>query len=166
MNWNLFWNAFEAIGTTVGSLITAVAVVIAVKQYLQPIEKKIEVCHGISFPVMNDNTLGDTQVHIDVKNLGIRELTISSFYLNNGEMKFLLNNMQSTVNPINLPYILKPEESISFLINYNKFVSEMKRLAYNKNINNREKLKVCVQDTLGKMHYDKKIIKYNYGKIK
>ena len=32
MDWNLFWSAFGAIGTTVGSLITGVAVVVAVKQ--------------------------------------------------------------------------------------------------------------------------------------
>lgn len=33
MDWNLFWSAFDAIGTTFGSLITAVAVIVAVYQY-------------------------------------------------------------------------------------------------------------------------------------
>ena len=30
MDWSLFWDAFGAIGTTAGSLITAIAVVVAV----------------------------------------------------------------------------------------------------------------------------------------
>ena len=34
MDWNLFWSAFGAIGTTFGSLITAVAVIVAVYQYI------------------------------------------------------------------------------------------------------------------------------------
>ena len=32
----IFWDAFGAIGTTLGSLITAIAVVVAVYQYKQP----------------------------------------------------------------------------------------------------------------------------------
>lgn len=39
MDWNIFWAAFGAIGTTIGSLITASAVVVAVKQYKQPLKK-------------------------------------------------------------------------------------------------------------------------------
>ena len=165
MDWNLFWNAFGAIGTTVGSLVTAIAVLIAVKQNKQPLEKRIEVTHGMSFPIFDDK-IGTTQVHIVVQNLGIREMSISGFYLSNGKMKFYLNGMQSDIQRLNLPCVLKPEESVSFFINYEKFKTEIKRLASDKNIRNKEKLKVCIQDSLGQMHYDKKIIKYNKGKIK
>lgn len=165
MNWNLFWNAFGAIGTTVGSLVTAIAVLIAVKQYKQPLEKKIKVTHGMSFPIY-DNNLGATQVHIEVRNLGIREISISSFFLSNGKINFYLNRIQSDIQRLNLPCVLKPEESISFFIDYDTFRLEIKRLASEKNIKNKEKLKVCVQDSLGQMHFDKKIIKHNNGKIK
>lgn len=58
MDWNLFWSAFGAIGTTVGSLITGVAVVVAVKQYKQPLEKKIVVSYGTTLPIMTDNSMG------------------------------------------------------------------------------------------------------------
>lgn len=40
-DWNLFWNAFGAIGATVGSLATALTVFIAIKQLQQPKEIKI-----------------------------------------------------------------------------------------------------------------------------
>lgn len=166
MDWNLFWTAFGAIGTTVGSITTAMAVLVAVKQYLQPIEKRIVLAHGLSFPVMYDNSLGETQIHIDIKNKGIREMTISSVYIRNKKTKFLLNKMQSNVNPINLPYILKPEESISFLINYDNFVHEMNEFVKKGLIRNKEKLIFCIQDMLGEMHNDKKKITINNGKIK
>lgn len=42
MDWQLFWAAFGAIGTTIGSLITAIAVVIAVRQYRQPLTKNLK----------------------------------------------------------------------------------------------------------------------------
>ena len=40
MNWNLFWSAFGAIGSTLGSFVTAIALIIAIKQYKQPLKKK------------------------------------------------------------------------------------------------------------------------------
>lgn len=165
MDWNLFWSAFGAIGTTVGSLTTAIAVLVAVKQYKQPLEKKIKVTHGMSFPIYNSDP-GAAQVHIEVKNLGIREVSISSFFLSNGKMNFYLNRIQSDIQKLNLPCVLKPEESISFFIDYEKFKLEIKRLASEKYIKNKEKLKVCVQDSLGQMHFDEKNLKYNNGKIK
>lgn len=73
MDWNLFWSAFGAIGTTVGSLITGVAVVVAVKQYKQPLEKKIVVSYGTTLPIMTDNSMGSYHMFIDAKNLGVRD---------------------------------------------------------------------------------------------
>lgn len=60
MDWNLFWNAFGAVGTTAGSLITAIAVVVAVRQYKQPLIKKLKISFTTGFVVINDNSLGET----------------------------------------------------------------------------------------------------------
>ena len=51
MDWQLFWTAFGAIGTTLGSLITAIAVVVAVIQYKQPLKKQVKLTVGTSIPV-------------------------------------------------------------------------------------------------------------------
>ena len=56
MNWNLFWSAFGAIGTTIGSLITGIAVIIAVKQYRQPLKKAINM--GFTSAVSMDEISG------------------------------------------------------------------------------------------------------------
>lgn len=41
MDWNLFWSAFGAIGSTLGSFITAIALIVAIKQYKQPLKKEL-----------------------------------------------------------------------------------------------------------------------------
>lgn len=44
-DWNLFWNAFGAIGTTVGSIATAVAVIVALWQ--TKFNEKKEIAHQL-----------------------------------------------------------------------------------------------------------------------
>ena len=78
MDWNMFWTAFGAIGTTIGSFITAIAVVIAVRQYKQPLIKKMKIKFTTGFVVMNDNSLGETLHCIAVSNSGIRPIVMFS----------------------------------------------------------------------------------------
>ena len=61
MDWQLFWTAFGAVGTTLGSLITAIAVVVAVIQYKQPLKKKVKLTVGTSIPVYGKE-LGEEMV--------------------------------------------------------------------------------------------------------
>ena len=72
MDWNIFWSAFGAIGTTIGSLITAGAVVIAVKQYKQPLKKviKVEFTSAVSLDEISGRSL--YFYCISIKNKGIR----------------------------------------------------------------------------------------------
>lgn len=53
MDWILFWTAFGAIGTTLGSLITAIAVAIAVRQYKQPLVKRLKIEFSSAIPVLS-----------------------------------------------------------------------------------------------------------------
>ena len=55
MDWQLFWTAFGAVGTTLGSLITAIAVVVAVIQYKQPLKKQVKLTVGTSIQCMEKN---------------------------------------------------------------------------------------------------------------
>lgn len=88
MDWNLFWNAFGAIGTTVGSLITACAVVIAVKQYKQPLDKLIKV----QFSSAIASILGKSVALycISIKNKGIRTVEISSINVKGKKEEFVV----------------------------------------------------------------------------
>lgn len=90
MDWNLFWSAFVAIGTTIGSLTTAIAVVVAVIQYKQPLSKRIKVNFNAAFPVYG-NELGENYLHISVANIGIRTIYISNIYLCVNKKKIVVN---------------------------------------------------------------------------
>jgi len=84
MDWNIFWSAFGAIGTTVGSLITAIAVIIAVMQYKQPLKKivKVKMTSAISLDELSGKSL--CFYCISIKNKGIRTVQINSIYILKG----------------------------------------------------------------------------------
>ena len=83
MDWNIFWSAFGAIGTTAGSLITAFAVVVAVIQYRQPITKRLKIRFNsgiISLAEDKDSSIFVST--ISIINTGIREIdVVISFFV-------------------------------------------------------------------------------------
>lgn len=165
MDWALFWTAFQAIGTTLGSIITAIAVMIAVKQYKQPLEKRLIVEHGTAFGVGYGLT-EEAYVYICVKNCGMREASINGFYLKNKKKKFYINQMQSNFMPINFPYELKPEEKVDFYVSRDRFINGLKDMSQRGLVSRNENLCIFVQDSLGKAHFDKKTIRVKNGEIK
>ena len=167
MDWNLFWSAFGAIGTTVGSLITGVAVVVAVKQYKQPLEKKIVVSYGTTLPIMTDNSMGSYHLFIDAKNLGVRDTTITGFYFYTKKRKYFLNNMQSPfIQPIALPCVLHQEDCITFQMDMEKVEQELISLQQRRVLKQRQKLYACVQDAVGQIYICHKTIRFYHGKFK
>ena len=150
MDWNLFWNAFGAIGTTVGSLITAIAVVIAVKQYKQPIDKviKVEFTSALS---IDENSGKPLEFYcISVKNKGIREVQIHSLNIYGKKKKVWINNAQFNSNAkINLPTKVLPEECKEFLFEANNFRNVLKMSADDKVLKKNQKLVIMVTDSLG-----------------
>ena len=123
MNWSLFWNAFGAIGTTIGSLITAIAVVVAVVQYKQPLTKKIKIALSTAFPVF-DSGLGESFHCITVSNTGIRPVIITNIYLHAGKKNLVINKLMTDLDVNNLgsvyPKELSPESSFAVYISYAK----------------------------------------------
>lgn len=166
MDWNLFWNAFGAIGTTAGSLITAIAVVVAVKQYRQPITKKIKVTHSFTLPLKFETSI-NPHISITVKNHGIRDVTINAFYLSFNKQLLFINLMQSKDMPIlGFPCTLKSEQSLSLNIRHDDLLREFKKLRDEKVIKVNQKFKIYAQDSLGDKHYDKIKMRFVNGVIK
>lgn len=159
MDWNIFWAAFGAIGTTLGSLITASAVVIAVKQYKQPLKKIVKV--EVTSAAIVDNSGNHLMFYcISVKNRGVRTVQINSINIKGNKKVLWLNNIQfESDTKINLPVKIGPEEIIDFLIEVEKFRMEIKKAATNKVIRKRGKLVVFVTDSLGDKYYCKTNIK-------
>lgn len=158
MEWNIFWEAFGAIGTTIGSLITAIAVVVAVVQYRQPITKKIKITTGTSIPVY-DNRLGDNYFCITIANIGVRPIIISNVYLNAGKKNLVINNLMedfiSNDGKIHFPKELSAENTVEIFISHDNLVKSFTKLLSNKEIYRNQKLKVLVSDTTGRRYFAK-----------
>lgn len=153
MDWNIFWSAFGAIGTTIGSLITAGAVVVAVKQYKQPITKIVKVGFNSSM-AMDINNKPLELYTLSVKNRGIRLVTINSIYVKGSKHNLFMNLMQSKfVEYKNFPTEVQPEECVNYYFEAKKFRDELKKMVQNKYLKKNQNLIVFVQDALGDEYY-------------
>lgn len=147
----LFWTAFGAIGTTIGSLITAVVVVIALIQYRQPYLKKIRISYSTAFPIMQNGTIGeDDLICIQGSNIGVRNLNISNVYLQIGGKNLVINDLQwFDVETVNFPLVLKPEDHFEMRILRSRLVDGLKYGIVQKRISENEKIIVLVTDNSG-----------------
>lgn len=159
MDWNLFWSAFGAIGTTVGSLITACAVLIAVKQYRQPLEKriKVDVCAAISSDMLG-NIL--EFVCISIKNKGVRTIQIKSVNIQGNGKVLWLNNAQYESNvKVEFPTKIEPEECKDYYFERGIFKAELKKAIEKGVINPNKKLIVFATDSIGDRYFCKTKLK-------
>lgn len=159
MDWNMFWNAFGAIGTTVGSLTTAFALIVAVKQYKQPLEKliKVEFTSAVS---CDENGRALTFYCIKVKNKGVRTVQINSICVKGNKKELWINNAQFDSNvKVDIPVKIKPEECKDFLFELDNFRGAIKKAVNDDVLRHNKKLIVFVTDSLGENHYCKTKIK-------
>lgn len=159
MDWNLFWNAFGAIGTTIGSLITAIAVIVALMQYKQPLLKKISV--EFTSAIADIGNDAKPYYMISIQNKGIRECNISSLYVLGSKYKLYLNFSQvnSPYTMKKFPFELKEEQRVDLFFDMKKFKEEMRNLYKDGYISNKGKLIICVVDTAGDEYKGKTRIK-------
>lgn len=150
--WNLFWTAFGAIGTTLGSLITALAVVVAVRQYRQPLIKRLKIEFTSAFTVGHSIAL----YYIRVANTGIRPINISNIYLNVGKKNLVLNHAQFTLPGLespNFPVELQPEQSVQMYLEQSKMAGFFREALNSGRFKATTKVKVAVTDQTGGWHY-------------
>ena len=158
MDWNVFWTAFGAIGTTIGSLITAVAVVVAIVQYKQPLIKKVKMTFSTAVPVF-DSGLGDSFYCITISNTGIRPIIITNICLNAGEKNIIINKLMADLDPnrpgSNFPKDLSPESSFAVYISYADLSKSFIDLLNRHEISPNQKIKILATDTTSGKYYCK-----------
>lgn len=151
MDWDIFWNAFGAIGTTLGSLITAGAVVVAVKQYKQPLNKVIEVGFTSAMPLFLEQS-----IHlycISIKNKGLREVHINSVNLKGRGCNLWLNNAQyGLCDIVTFPVVIKPEECLEIYFESEHITNEIKKAIEKGVIKKNQKAVFFVTDSFGKKY--------------
>lgn len=158
-NWNLFWNAFGAIGTTIGSFITACAVIVAVKQYKQPFVKEIKI--DFTLAMVNFEETPKAYYRIKFINSGIRKCKITSMYIKGKKTNlFILPPTQiPRYNNPQFPHSLAQEESCEIFFEYNDFRKMVKKQLEDGWKPEYRRLRIYVTDSAGDTYYGKFKIK-------
>ncbi len=162
MDWNLFWSAFVAIGTTIGSITTAIAVVVAVVQYKQPLSKRIKITVNTSIPI-SDCGLDENYLCISIANTGVRTVFITNIYLNTRNKNIVINklmmDLQNPYSEVAFPKELTPESVVQVYIPYSKLSDYFSHLANQNIISKNQKIKILATDTTLGEHYFKTKLK-------
>ena len=131
MDWSIFWEAFGAIGTTIGSLVTAIAVIVAVVQYKQPFLKKIRVKFNLA--ISNLDNAVKAYYQVTIINRGIRPCSITSIWIKGKSNNMFLNRAQVEVyGHVEFPFLLQQEETISVFFEQGHLQSQLKELYHSK----------------------------------
>jgi len=159
MDWNLFWTAFGAIGTTLGAVATTAAVIVALWQTKYSQKKKLLLDFTDDIQLYNQNTGESIKfIGITISNVGNRKVTIQSWgmHLNEGSIFLVPPPEASGMEKIaytTLPQTLDLEESIELQWQKGRF---LKFLEENKaNITKSKPLVFFVKDSTGKVYHVK-----------
>lgn len=157
MDWNLFWNAFGAIGGTLAALATTIAVIVALWQTKYSQKKKIKLSFNEDITIVPQNAkVFYRYVGVTVTNIGNRDIVISSwgFKLHNGERIVVVKDTSpiSSLIQINLPHKIAIEESIDLTYNKKYFFDVLLENIENKKIQQDQKLEFYVIDSTGKFY--------------
>lgn len=116
MDWNLFWSAFGAIGSTLGSIATAIAVFIAIEQLKQPkrIELKIKYFLKEEYPMDEE-----PRFHILIINDCFKTIFIQSigYVLDNKYIQ--LQAISTNIQMEQFPYKLDVDSFVDIAFEYN-----------------------------------------------
>jgi hypothetical protein len=154
----MFWTIFGAIGTTTGTIVTAIAVIIAIFQYRQPIRKGIRIRFSQGFTFENIETKEDFYA-ISVSNTCMRKINITGIFLNigNKDMVDIFDNMQLPYDKINFPILIEPEDNIEYRLLCARIDDGIRKCVDNKEFKPNAKVLIHVRDSSGKDYYYKKL---------
>ena len=163
MDWNIFWSAFGAIGTTAGSLITAFAVVVAVIQYRQPIKKRLKIRFNsgiISLAEDKDSSIFVST--ISIINTGIREIDVVNivFRINKKDLQLKFSQLVKInglkyFDEIKFPKKIAPEDSIIMNFENSIIKNTLNNLIKENSASAKNKILIVVTDSSGKCYYKK-----------
>lgn len=153
----IFWTIFGAVGTTFGTLVTAIAVIVAIHQYRQPIKKGLNIRFSTGFLVMDNSTLGDNLYIISVSNSCLRNINVTGIFVNigNKDIADIHDTMQFPFQKISFPTTISPENNIEYRILCVKLKKTIKNGIDRNELKANDKVQIHVRDSSGKDYYKK-----------
>ena len=159
---NLFWEAFGAVGSTIGAIATAAAVIVALWQTKYSHRKKLKLSFSDDIAAISEKD-GSIErfIGISVTNIGNREVTITSWGFNLAErgraMLFVPGASSLAVRAIQteLPYKLELENAITLYYPKEKFAALISEVSAKNELNLHKRIKFYVGDSTNKKYYVK-----------
>ena len=152
MKWELFWTAFGAIGTTIGSIATAIAVGVAVMQYKQPVRKKIKLDFSKVY-IWDEETWA---YRIGIQNRYLTEVEITGVYIEGKRENLWLTAIYKESGLDIHPHIfLKPGKEESLMFDTVFMENELRKAVDRKILNTSKKIVVCAMDLQGEIYRNK-----------
>ena len=180
MNWNLFWTAFSAIGTTMGTFVTAIAAILAYRQYSLSKSAKLKIIAEFSIKM---DSLENPEEYFVLKfvNKGIIDLYVNEISIAMNDEYFCIDNFfkksDNVSGKLTFPIRVTKEQIVSIRMlrqtlrfqvdilkrntSKNEDTSKRKNILKRKNdTGNIEYLRLVITDGQGKRHV--KRIKYDF----
>lgn len=151
VNWNLFWNAFGAIGTTFSAIATTVAVIVALWQTKIAYRKKIKIefKENSIFQAWNGSGL-EHVVIFKISNVGNRNITLNSLSIHlDGGYTIALFPDKFRDKTIEFPYLLNIETSTEIIMRYSQFVQYLADIVEKDPMLADKKMLIMVTDSVG-----------------
>ena len=152
----LFWTAFGAIGTTLGSFATALAVIVALWQTKYSTKKKLKLVYNDNIKIYDSVTsqVLNEYIGVTIINVGNRDVIIGDWAMVIGKdvRQKIMTQLQGVLK-VDLPKKLEIEQSL--YLNYEKkyfLRSVHDAVEKNKSLMNK-KIKFQVMDSTGKKYY-------------
>lgn len=112
----LFWTAFGAIGTVLGSVFASAAIFISVKQLRQPLKRNIKIIYRIKETFPGDE---DPLFILYLINDGLKMITLESVGYKVRNKYIQIQDVE--IGKTRFPRSIKTEEIISLKFDFNKF---------------------------------------------
>ena len=152
----LFWTAFGAIGTTLGSFATTIAVIVALWQTKYSTKKKLKLVFNDNIKIYNSVTsqVLNEYIGITIINVGNRDIVISDWamIIEKDVRQKIMTQLQGVLK-VELPKKLEIEQSLDLSYEKKYFLRAVHdAVEKNKSLINK-KIKFQVMDSTGKKYY-------------
>ena len=165
-DWTLFWTAFGAIGSTIGSAATTIAVIVALWQTKYPYKKNLKLKFSDSTKIVSErNSNLPMLVSLDIANIGNRDVHLKEWgiILMNKKRTILFSQFPTDEFPTVLKKSLFPEfplhlpidKTITLYFEQQLFLNAIFESVKEKDLKKHQQVKIYVMDSTGKKYYTK-----------
>lgn len=162
-DWSVFWTAIGAIGSTVGSFVTAIAIIVALWQTKYPYKKRLKLAFSDCTTIAIETSMDFPKlVSLDISNVGNRDIYIQEwgYILRKKNRVQILSQVSAEKFPAlirkklfpALPIYIPVEQTEALYFEQKLFLNSVLECVDEKTLHKSQKIKIYVIDSSGKQY--------------